>query len=68
MTFREKENKMRNSIKDLKRKGYQYKLFWNGAGMSQTRFYNWINSKVSLKETECICLMSLLKDDFNIII
>lgn len=52
MTLKEESNLIREQIKELKKRGFQYKLFWEAAGMTKTSFYNFTGGKISLKSTE----------------
>lgn len=66
MNNKEKSNKIRAIIKELKEKGFEYKIFWNACGMNKTNFYNFTTGKISLKNKEIILLETFLKDNFNI--
>jgi len=66
MTIKEKSDLIRNEIKQLKKTGIQYKVFWSIAGMNKTSFYNFTSGKTSLKLAEIKRLEDFLNDVFGI--
>lgn len=66
MTIKQKSDYLREIIKNLKKQGYQYRIFWTIAEMKNTNFYHYIHGKTTLKQNEIERLEKYLKENFQI--
>lgn len=68
MNNKEKNNAIRAVIAELRKKGFQYRIFWTVAGMKDYNFYHFMRGETSLKDNEIIAIEKYLSDVLNITI